>query len=230
MSPYSTPHPLMPSLKQIETMNQDLIRMMPKEMASAVNLFAHPVAGAAAMSALGIGLANHAFGVWMDALNGAAEASRRMLLPIVDDFEARAEHVSETARNASKARAATRTLIAEAQSFARDVTDMAAQEAGDRTPAADTERATATPAGAARDDLRQPRIMDRPAKPSDLKAIPGIGPKLEKVLNGLGIWTYAQIAAWTPDEIAWVEDYLSLSGRVGRDDWTARAAALAARK
>jgi NADH-quinone oxidoreductase subunit E len=217
----------MPSLEQIETMNQDLIRMMPKEMASAVNLFAHPVAGAAAMSALGIGLANHAFGVWMGALSGAAEASQRMLLPIVDGFEARAERVSETARNASKARAATRTLIAEAQSFARDVTDMAAV---DSTPAADTERATANPAGAGQEDLRQPRIMDRPEKPSDLKAIPGIGPKLEKVLNGLGIWTYAQIAAWTPDEIAWVEDYLSLTGRVGRDDWTARAAALAARK
>ncbi|MFA6157637.1 NADH-ubiquinone dehydrogenase, partial [Mesorhizobium sp.] len=200
MSAYSTPYPLMPNLDQIETMNQDLIRMMPKEMASAVNLFAHPVAGAAAMSALGIGLANHAFGVWMGALSGAAEASRRMLLPIVDDFEARAEHVSVTARNASKARAATRTLIAEAQSFARDVTDMAAQEAVDKTPAADAERATATPAGVARADLRQPRIMDRPEKPSDLKAIPGIGPKLEKVLNGLGIWTYAQIAAWTPDE------------------------------
>ena len=224
MSPYSTPHPLMPSLKQIETMNQDLIRMMPKEMASAVNLFAHPVAGAAAMSALGIGLANHAFGVWMGALNGAAEASRRMLLPIVDDFEARAEHVSETARNASKARAATKTLIAEAQSFAQDVTDMAAREA------VETERATVTPAEASPGDLRQPRAMDRPAKPSDLKAIPGIGPKLEKVLNGLGIWTYAQIAAWTADEIAWVEDYLSLTGRVGRDDWIARAAALAARK
>ncbi|RUZ99125.1 NADH-ubiquinone dehydrogenase, partial [Mesorhizobium sp. M7A.F.Ca.CA.002.05.1.1] len=26
---------------------------------------------------------------------------------------------------------------------------------------------------------------------------------------------------------AWVEDYLSLGGRIGRDDWTAQAAALA---
>ncbi|RVA16372.1 NADH-ubiquinone dehydrogenase, partial [Mesorhizobium sp. M7A.F.Ca.CA.002.05.1.1] len=63
MAPYS--NPLMPNLDQIEKMNQDLTRMMPKEMASAVNLFVHPVAGAAAMSALGLGLANHAFGVWL---------------------------------------------------------------------------------------------------------------------------------------------------------------------
>ncbi|TIO99113.1 MAG: NADH-ubiquinone dehydrogenase, partial [Mesorhizobium sp.] len=31
------------------------------------------------------------------------------------------------------------------------------------------------------------------------------------------------------EEIAWVEDYLSLVGRVGRDDWTGQAAALAAK-
>ncbi|TIP99463.1 MAG: NADH-ubiquinone dehydrogenase, partial [Mesorhizobium sp.] len=46
---------VMPDLDPFEKMNQDLTRMMPKEMASAVNLLAHPVAGAAAMSALGIG-------------------------------------------------------------------------------------------------------------------------------------------------------------------------------
>lgn len=79
------------------------------------------------------------------------------------------------------------------------------------------------------EDFRQPKAMDRPAAPADLKAISGIGPKLEKVLNGLGIWTYGQIAAWTAEEIAWVEDYLSLAGRIGRDDWTGQATALAAK-
>ncbi|TIU33367.1 MAG: NADH-ubiquinone dehydrogenase, partial [Mesorhizobium sp.] len=77
------------------------------------------------------------------------------------------------------------------------------------------------------EDFRQPNAMEKPAIPADLKAISGIGPKLEKVLNGLGIWTYAQIAAWTPQEVAWVEDYLSLGGRIGRDDWKTQAAALA---
>ena len=58
------------------------------------------------------------------------------------------------------------------------------------------------------------------------KAISGIGPKLEQVLNGLGIWTYAQIAGWTPAEIAWVDDRLGFTGRIGRDDWIGQAAAL----
>jgi NADH-quinone oxidoreductase subunit E len=77
------------------------------------------------------------------------------------------------------------------------------------------------------EDFRQPKAMDRPAKPADLKAISGIGPKLEQVLHGLGIWTFGQIAAWTPQEIAWVDDYLSFKGRIGRDDWIGQAKALA---
>lgn len=224
MAPYS--NPLMPNLDQIEQMNQDLTRMMPKEMASAVNLFVHPVAGAAAMSALGLGLANHAFGVWLGALSGAAEASQRLLQPIVDDFEARVAQFEDPSPSFTKARATAKTMIAEAQSFAREVTDIAAKEAATAVPAAN-----AAPGGAGDalmpEDFRQPNAMEKPAIPADLKAISGIGPKLEKVLNGLGIWTYAQIAAWTPQEVAWVEDYLSLGGRIGRDDWTAQAAALA---
>ena len=230
MSLFSIPDHLMPDMSQFEKMNQDLTRMMPREMASAVNLMAHPVAGAAAMSALSIGLANHAFGVWLGALSGAAEASQRLLQPIVDDFEARTERLSDVGNSSStKARAATITLIAEAQSFARDVTDIAApavdevQDATEAAPAA----AGDAPTGLLPEDFRQPKPMDRPALPADLKKIAGVGPKLEKVLNGLGIWSFGQIAAWTPEEIAWVDDYLSLKGRIGRDDWTRQAAVLA---
>jgi NADH-quinone oxidoreductase subunit E len=227
MAPYSIAFSLMPDLDQLEKMNQDLTKMMPREMASAVNLMAHPMAGTAAMSALSVGLANHAFGLWMGTLSGAIEASQRMFQPFLDDIEAR----TEAAANSSKARKATETLIAEAQTFARDVTDIAAnatEKALDSTGADTVEEPAAT--GLMPEDFRQPKAMEKPARPSDLKAISGIGPKLEKVLNGLGIWTYGQIADWTSQEIAWVEDYLSLAGRVGRDDWTAQAAALAAKK
>ncbi|QND63997.1 NADH-ubiquinone dehydrogenase [Mesorhizobium loti] len=228
MAPYSTPNPLMPNLDQIEKMNQDLTRMMPKEMASAVNLLVHPVAGAAAMSALGLGLANHAFGVWLGAISGAAEASQRLLQPIVDDFEARIAQFDDPNSSSTRARATAKTMIAEAQSFAQEVTDIAAKEAATMAPVANAGPADGDAAGVLMpEDFRQPNAMEKPAKPADLKAISGIGPKLEKVLNGLGIWTYTQIAAWTPQEVAWVEDYLSLTGRIGRDDWTAQAAALA---
>ena len=55
--------------------------MLPKEFTGPANLLGHPLAGAAAFSALGIGLASHAFGMWLGAVSGAAEISRRMLSP-----------------------------------------------------------------------------------------------------------------------------------------------------
>lgn len=77
------------------------------------------------------------------------------------------------------------------------------------------------------EDFKQPVKAEKPAKPDDLKMIAGVGPKLESVLNGLGIWTFAQIADWTANEVAWVDDYLQFKGRIERDDWIAQAAALA---
>lgn len=95
---------------------------------------------------------------------------------------------------------------------------------------ADTATGTVAEVAAAEimpEDFVRPEAIDRPDQPDDLKAIAGIGPKLEERLNGLGVWTYAQIAAWSPEQVAWVDDYLSFKGRIGRDGWIAQAAALA---
>jgi NADH-quinone oxidoreductase subunit E len=73
---------------------------------------------------------------------------------------------------------------------------------------------------------RKPAEIDRPEQPDDLKAISGIGPKLEHVLNGFGIWTYAQIAGLDGAETAWLDDALGFRGRIGRDDWIGQAAKL----
>ena len=73
----------------------------------------------------------------------------------------------------------------------------------------------------------KPQPMERPAEPDDLKRISGIGPKIEQTLNGLGIWTFAQIAAWNETERSWVDGYLRFRGRIERDDWVRQAAALA---
>lgn len=77
------------------------------------------------------------------------------------------------------------------------------------------------------EEFRRPAEIEKPGTPDDLKVISGVGPKLEQVLNGLGIWTYAQIAGWQPEEVAWVEDYLQFKGRIGRDDWISQASTLA---
>ena len=76
----------------------------------------------------------------------------------------------------------------------------------------------------------QPMQMDAPADGGgdDLSAIAGIGPRIGEVLNELGIWSYAQIAEWTPENEAWVEQHLSFKGRVSREGWVEQAKALIA--
>lgn len=62
----------------------------------------------------------------------------------------------------------------------------------------------------------------------DLKKIKGVGPKLEQMLHGMGIFHFDQIAAWTPAELSWVDDNLTgFKGRASRDDWQAQAKLLA---
>jgi predicted flap endonuclease-1-like 5' DNA nuclease len=63
----------------------------------------------------------------------------------------------------------------------------------------------------------------------DLKRIKGVGPKMEQVCNGLGFYHFDQIAAWSEDEVAWVNANLKgFKGRVTRDDWVEQAKLLAA--
>lgn len=61
----------------------------------------------------------------------------------------------------------------------------------------------------------------------DLKKISGVGPVLEQKLNALGITTFAQVAAFSAEDIAKVDDALSFKGRIERDGWLEQAATLA---
>jgi NADH-quinone oxidoreductase subunit E len=80
------------------------------------------------------------------------------------------------------------------------------------------------------EDFVKPKAMKKPDQPDDLKLISGIGPKLEEVLNGMGVYTFGQIAKWKPAEIAWVDDYLQFRGRIERDNWIGQAAEHAKKK
>jgi large subunit ribosomal protein L21 len=64
----------------------------------------------------------------------------------------------------------------------------------------------------------------------DLKKISGVGPKLETLLNENGVYHYDQIAEWTTDEVAFMDEQLSFKGRIAREDWIAQAKTLAAEK
>ncbi|MEM6303622.1 MAG: hypothetical protein AAF744_02820 [Pseudomonadota bacterium] len=75
----------------------------------------------------------------------------------------------------------------------------------------------------------EPEILSAPqGSADDLKRISGVGPKLEGVLNDLGFWHFWQIAAWGPEEVAWVDTRLKFKGRIERDNWIDQAKAFAA--
>ena len=61
----------------------------------------------------------------------------------------------------------------------------------------------------------------------DLKKISGVGPVLEGKLNDLGIKTFAQIAAFSAEDIAKVDEVLNFKGRIERDNWLEQAAEFA---
>jgi NADH-quinone oxidoreductase subunit E len=92
-------------------------------------------------------------------------------------------------------------------------------------PAAAALADPAEPAGAA----VEPQLYKSPPDngADDLKQISGVGPKLEKLLNSLGIYTYRQVAAWSAQDVAWVDQRLTFKGRIARDDWMSQAKTLA---
>lgn len=60
----------------------------------------------------------------------------------------------------------------------------------------------------------------------DLKKLSGVGPALEKKLHAAGVTSYAQIAAWSEDDVAAFDEKLSFKGRIAREGWVAQAAEL----
>ncbi len=76
--------------------------------------------------------------------------------------------------------------------------------------------------------VREPAPAPAGDAADDLKLISGVGPKLEQKLNALGVRRYAQIAAWTADDVGRFDNELSFHGRIERDNWVGQAKALAA--
>lgn len=280
MSIFSNPWQPVRSAEDWNRMSDEFTAPLRKDMTAAMSLMVNPVASFAAISALGFGLASHAFGVWA----GAVQASQRFFAPLDLGEGSPAVSPKESKHQATAVvpipvrpkpalkivpkpelaatEAATAVSGAEPTEVAEPFTELAASaepakvEAIEPTEPVVAKPAKAKPAESARaktaepvaktvevakpvaepvkseaalppEASRKPRPIERPAAPDDLKAISGIGPKLEKVLNDLGVWTYAQVAEWSKEEIAWIDDYLSFKGRIDRDGWIAQAAKLA---
>lgn len=122
--------------------------------------------------------------------------------------------------------AAARTQLGEAETkvagleAARLVTAVAGSSGNGRRvrPAAST-----LPAAAPVEEPPEPPQVD------DLKAIRGIGLKMEAKLNELGITSLRQVAAFTDEEIARVSAGIAFPGRIERDRWIQQAKELVTR-
>ena len=77
-----------------------------------------------------------------------------------------------------------------------------------------------------------PPVMAEAPPPSgegdDLTRIKGLGPKIGTALRALGVTRYAQIAAWTVEDVALIDAQLgAFAGRAARDNWIEQAKLLA---
>ncbi len=99
------------------------------------------------------------------------------------------------------------------------------QLAGLKAEAAKVEGgAAAAPAARPASFLSAPRG----GKADDLKLIWGVGDKLEKVLNGAGIYHFDQIAGWSDKDLAWFDKTFSEAGAKAKSDkWVEQCRKLA---
>jgi len=65
------------------------------------------------------------------------------------------------------------------------------------------------------------------AADDDLTRLVGVGPKVAKALAERGVTRFAQLAAWTAEDLARFDAELKLLGRGARDAWIAQAKRLA---
>lgn len=201
------------------------------------------MANMAAATAIGFGIATQMAGVFFGALQGAMEAGSRqkateekptaatpakapapvetplVVEPVVAAVAAKPVPLAEKPKAPRKAAAP----VLKAAPVAEPV----------KKPAAKAAPAKAAPKAAPKVSTRQPAPV-KPAKAKmakapaggDLKQISGIGPKLAEVLNGLGVTSLAQVAAWNETDIARFDKELGFEGRISRDDWVGQAKAL----
>lgn len=130
-----------------------------------------------------------------------------------------------TAKKTSPAKTTAKTATtAKAKSTASKPKTAAAKPAA-KKPAA--KKTTAAKPAAATNGKPATLKAPRAGGKDDLKNIKGVGPKIEGILNDMGIFHYDQVASWGRKEVKWVDEELSFKGRIDREKWISQAKKLA---
>lgn len=101
----------------------------------------------------------------------------------------------------------------------------AAATAAVATAAAAAPKAEAPKAAAPKKAAKKEAPKAAAAGADDLKELSGVGPALEKKLHAAGVTTFAQVAAWTEEDVAAMDEKLSFKGRIEREGWIEQAKA-----
>ncbi|NKL36723.1 5' DNA nuclease [Rhizobium leguminosarum bv. viciae] len=183
-------------------------------------LMAHPAAAFAAATAIGFGFSTQMAGAFFGAFQSALETTGKVAAALdatppdelKPDVDIRPENIRPDVKAFTK--------------------PPAEQKAGPRLTVVKPVSALVPASQKKPVSQPKPAVQAKPAarrKADDLKLIAGIGPKLEQVLNSKGIRSFAEVAAWTEEDIARLDAELGFNGRILRDDWTGQAKVLAGR-
>ena len=72
--------------------------------------------------------------------------------------------------------------------------------------------------------MQTPQLATLAGSGDDLSMIKGLGPKLRVILEGLGVTSFGQIAAWSDEDLARIDPQLgAFAGRPARDSWVEQA-------
>jgi predicted flap endonuclease-1-like 5' DNA nuclease len=137
---------------------------------------------------------------------------------------------------ATKKAAAPKTAAPKAA--AKPVTQKAKAEKAPKAKAEKVEKAKAEKAPKAKAEKAKAQAAPKAkaAKPAPTASIPdnlelikGLGPKVNTLLKGLGVTSFAQVAGWTAADVAEIDPKLgAFAGRITRDNWIDQAQLLSA--
>ncbi len=183
-------------------------------------LMAHPAAALAAMTAVGFGFATQMASAFLGSLQGALEATETLARKIEDE-KVRDERPVPPTEPAAPAVKTAKTVVRKPAVKVKH----AAEAPVAKAPPAKSEKAAPVASKAATPKPANAVSKGR-GKADDLKKISGVGPKLEQVLNGIGVTRFADIAGWSDEDVARIDAEIGLGGRIARDGWVAQAKAL----
>ncbi|WP_426123121.1 hypothetical protein [Pararhizobium sp. PWRC1-1] len=179
-------------------------------------LMQHPAAAMAAATAIGFGMTSQIAGFMLGTMQGLAHTAQKTGVAANEKPAAKAAEPAETPVYAANAGPVVKAKApAKAPGKARPV----------KAKPVATEPVAVVPAATDKPKRQKAaRVVETQA--DDLKRISGIGPKLEQVLNGMGVRRYADVALWSDKDVQRFDDQLGFAGRIARDGWVEQAKAL----